>query len=148
HLGFDNFTLLNRATNPPGVFPVPSGLTSSSRGGTGVEGSLTIFGVSGSVSYTSSGTADEQFPADRNGDGFVDLVHVGDNRVRVNYNDGHRHFLPASELDADLLTDDMVPSHPERTRQLEGTPIDPLVRWTAPYAGSFVVDGKIEKVRS
>ena len=146
--------LLTKAP-PSGTFafePViglgPDSLGRTDRSGFTVDGGLNIGGIAGvAASYSRSTAEDTRIIADVNGDGFTDLVAADGGQVTVRLGDGRNHYGPPQVL-GQLSLDDIVFGNQQRRDAADQTlhRIDPLVRWTAPFAGTVAVGGAIQKL--
>ena len=125
---------------------VTDALGHTDRTGWMVEGGLSAFGFGGGVSYTRSTTEDDKIVADVNGDGFPDLASVRNNLLYVQLNDGRSRFGAATAWGALAL--DQSPSGFGSDPAVDARfhPVDPLVRFSAPFAGQVTVRGTIDKL--
>jgi len=107
-----------------------------------------LFGAG--ISYSQHTAEDDTVVADMNGDGFPDIVTLDSGLVSVRVNDGERGFQ-AKNWDAFSLSG---VSFTRQDRFSEAGAAgaffsaDPLIRWTAPFAGAVTVDSVLTKVRT
>ena len=126
----------------------PDSLGRTDRSGWTVEGGLNIGGLAGvAASYSRSTAEDTRIIADVNGDGFPDLLSADGGQVSARLGDGQNHFGPPQAI-GQLSLGDIVLGNPERRAAAEQSlhRIDPLVRWTAPFSGTVIVGGVIQKL--
>jgi RHS repeat-associated protein len=134
-------------------FPGLSTVGHTNRSGWTVGGSLSalegLFGVG--ASYAQHTAEDNQVVTDMNGDGFPDLVSLDSGVVTVRINTGHRQFAAPQPWSAFSLGGTTF-SRQDRWGQAGQAgaffPADPLIRWTAPFAGTVTVDTTLMKART
>ncbi|WP_437316413.1 SpvB/TcaC N-terminal domain-containing protein [Sorangium sp. So ce385] len=102
--------------------------------------------LSASAAYTRSRAEDERVVSDLNGDGFPDLVSVGDlGQLQVALNDRRGGFLVAKDWGA---VDGSAPSgRPDfaLASRADFFPADPMLRWIAPFEGDVRIGGVLQK---
>ncbi|WP_437812092.1 SpvB/TcaC N-terminal domain-containing protein [Sorangium sp. So ce1078] len=128
-----------------GLSPGDLGLTDTS--GWSVHAGINVGDVlSASAAYTRSRAEDERVVSDLNGDGFADLVSVGDlGQVQVAINDRRGGFLGVRDWGT---VDGSAPSgRPDfaLASRADFYPADPMLRWIAPFEGDVRVGGVLQK---
>ncbi|HET7505672.1 MAG TPA: SpvB/TcaC N-terminal domain-containing protein [Kofleriaceae bacterium] len=126
----------------------PDSLGKTDRTGFTVDGGLNIGGLAGvAASYSRSTVEDTRIVADVNGDGFTDLLSADGGQVSTRLGDGNNHFGAPQPL-GQLALEDIVLGNQQRRDAADASfhRIDPLTRWTAPFPGSIVLAGAIQKL--
>jgi len=126
--------------------PISGDLGHSDRSGWTVEGNLNIGGVfGGSIGYTRTNTTDDRVVSDMDGDGFIDLVSIVDGRVQVRRGIGENRFeATPTEWTTQIPASELVSSRSERNHSAADQihPVDPLVKWIAPFTGTVDVTAR------
>ncbi|XYH97300.1 SpvB/TcaC N-terminal domain-containing protein [Sorangium sp. So ce1128] len=102
--------------------------------------------LSASAAYTRSRAEDERVVSDLNGDGFPDLVSVGDvGQLQVAINDrrgGFKGVRDWGNIDASAPSGRADFALASRA---DFHPADPMLRWTAPFEGDVRIGGALQK---
>jgi RHS repeat-associated protein len=156
--GFMNFLHPELSVPSPGSLHFQpqsiSGLESlghTSKLGWSASGGFSFSGIGASASYTSTSTDDDAIVVDIDGDGWIDRAWVDNGKLKWLKNDGKNHFVvPSSASNQNTLT----PNTKDPNASFLGSAsqngglvrINPLVRWTAPFAGPVTIQGSIQKL--
>ena len=129
--------------------PISGDLGHSDRSGWSVEGNLSLGGIfGGSIGYTRTNTSDDRVIADMDGDGLIDLVGIVDGRIQVRRGIGENRFeATPTEWTTQIAASELVSSRSDRNRVAADQihPVDPLIKWVAPFSGTVEVNGAIRR---
>ncbi|MEY4544627.1 MAG: hypothetical protein RL685_822, partial [Pseudomonadota bacterium] len=120
--------------------------------GSSVEGNLSVLDglVGASAGYSRITAEDESIVSDFDGDGFADRVRVEAGRVLVRLGDRRGGFSPSAIEWGTLSADDIAYTQTELLQASAGAShlVNPLVLWSAPFAGEVEVSAPLRKLRA
>ncbi|WP_437646447.1 SpvB/TcaC N-terminal domain-containing protein [Sorangium sp. So ce362] len=128
-----------------GLDPGDLGLTDTS--GWSIHAGINVGdALSASAAYTRSRAEDERVASDLDGDGFPDLVSVGDlGQVQVAINDRRGGFQDVQDWGtAGVSAPSGRPDFALASRA-DFYPADPMLRWIAPFEGDVRIGGVLQK---
>jgi RHS repeat-associated protein len=120
--------------------------------GTSVEGNLSVLGglFGASAGFSRTTAEDENITTDMDGDGFADLVRLDGGRVLVRLGDRRGGFSPTAIEWGALSADDIGYSQSELLEAAAEAShlVNPLLRWSAPFAGELELRAPLRKLRA
>ncbi|HKY35097.1 MAG TPA: SpvB/TcaC N-terminal domain-containing protein [Polyangiaceae bacterium] len=131
------------------LFEAPGSLSHTNRSGWHVKAGISFSVLGAGVRYTRSTTSDDRITADIDGDGRADLLSSGGGSVRARLSQGEDGFAPPAAFGA-IVQGDFQRGPQELVDQAGDTlhPLDALLRWNAPFAGSVAISGALQKLEA